>query len=229
MKKNCLFFFSILSFAATAQKHTDLADLGYSGPVQQLISRHYTDIMPAGGQWVLKDGASPVTTLIETFNKEGDYLQKIIRSPYDTAIISYTYENGIKTGWVKTNPNGNTMETAVFRYYGKDSLSEITTYSDDSSIATSTYILDTNGHTAELRDRVYDENGKLRNYFISYNEDDTLGLYWRIRMVDQLKQSTEIFEFRFPEKDRHGNPLRILVLKDRQPTVMRLVTVTYYQ
>ena len=228
MKKYFLFLYAVLGpFITIAQNHTDLADLGYRGPVKQLITRFCADINFENGRWVARDSCQSATTLIESFNQDGNYTEKEIRTPYDTSIMMYTYLGHIKTGWTKKNSGGITA-TAGHSYGRRDSITELIHYAEDNSTVTCTYVQGKNQHTVILEEKTIDSNGRLTGHLITYDEDDEKNRYWRTRTIDQLTGKTEVYEFSFLEKDNRGNPVRILVKNNGEAITIRLVSIQYY-
>lgn len=229
MKKYFLFLYVVLGpFIAIAQYHSDLADLGYHGPVKQLITRFCADISFEKGRWITRDTSQPVTTLIESFNQEGNYIKKEIQTPYDTSVIMYTCLGHIKTGWTQKNSSG-IIATACYSYGIRDSITEFISYNEDSSTATNTYLQGKNQHTVILEEKILDVNGRLTSHLVTYDEDDEMGRYWRTRTVDRLTRKTEVYEFSFLEKDNRDNPVRILVENNGKAVAIRLVSIQYYQ
>jgi len=219
------FFISLLS---SAQTYSDLRDQGYTGPVKQVTTKFFSAISLHNGKWNVNDSLYPGIVLIETFNKEGDFIHKETRTTFDTSIAEYIYSNKENPGWIKKSTNGDITETATISRESPDMIKEVITDASDSTKTEQIRVLNNHNRTKTLEEKGYDSKGKLVYYTVSTNEDDNQGRFWKVKIENKLKKTIDIFNYQLLKRDKYDNPTEIITMKNGKVTGIRLVTILYY-
>jgi hypothetical protein len=223
--------FSILTFLtafqAKSQVYSDLNDYGYKGNLQSITTKFYSNIKEERGRWAIQDSANS-RTITNYFNQDGNFTRKTVTSRTGSYQLVYDYADKIKMGWKKIDSSGFVSEVGKYTYNHNDGFIETSFNTDGIKTFQSIYIFGKNKRTKTLEDIGYNEDDGISfHLFSTFYDDDIEGHLHKLVTVDKLSKKTENFEFIILEKDKHNNPLKILVKRNSKPIEIRKVTIKY--
>lgn len=221
-------FSSVCSFVCSGQVYNDLKDQGYTGPVEIVTTKFYSNISYKNKRWIVNDSLHPQTVLSEYYNRQGNLTRKEINTMFDTSQLEFYYKGDTKSGWAKKNKKGIILETAEIKYESLGKFKETIPDLSDSSITEISYFLISTGRLNKLEEIRYDSKGVITYHLVTKNEDDRDGKYWRVVFENKLTHETDIFHYTFLAKDKQNNPTTVLVKKNEVVIAIRLVSLIYY-
>ena len=210
-----------------SQSYNDLNDYGYKGKIKSITTKFYSDIIQEQDNWEIQDTSKPRTTISNYFNQEGNFTRKNVTSQNNSYQLIFDYSDKIKKGWKKNDNNGVVSEIGKYTYNDNKGFSETSFDTVGTKKFQSNYVFSKTQRTKTLEDIGYNEDGSINFHSFSTFDDDTDGHLQKLVTLDKLNQTTENFEFRILEKDKHNNPIKILLIRNSKPIEIRKVTIEY--
>ena len=210
-----------------SQVYNDLNDYGYKGKIKSITTKFYSNILQEKDKWEIQDTLIPRTIILNHFNEDGNFTRKTVTSQNNSYQIIYDYSNKIKNGWKKIDNNGVVSEVGKYTYNENTGFSEISFDTIGVKKFQSNYSFSKSQRTRTLEDIGYNEDGSTNFHIFSRFDDDAEGHLHKLATIDKLKKTKENFEFIIIEKDKHNNPLKILLIRNSKPIEIRKVTIEY--
>jgi hypothetical protein len=218
---------SLMGCQAKSQVYTDLNDYGYKGKIKSITTKFYSNIVQEKDKWEIQDTLTPGTIISNYFNGDGNFTRKIVTLQNISYQLIYDYSDRIKKGWKKIDSNGVVSEVGKYTYHGNTGFSEISFDTIGTKKFRSNYIFNKSQRTKTLEDIGYNEDGSTNFHSFSTFDDDAEGHLHKLTTIDKLNKTTENIEFIILEKDKHNNPLKILLFRNSKPVEIRKVTIEY--
>ena len=210
-----------------SQVYNDLNDYGYKGKIKSITTKFYSNILQEKDKWEIQDTLIPRTIILNHFNEDGNFTRKTVTSQNNSYQIIYDYSNKIKNGWKKIDNNGVVSEVGKYTYNENTGFSEISFDTIGVKKFQSNHSFSKSQRTRTLEDIGYNEDGSTNFHSFSRFDDDAEGHLHKLATTDKLKKTKENFEFIIIEKDKHNNPLKILLIRNSKPIEIRKVTIEY--
>ena len=221
MKKNkyYLLIFSLL-FAVnfTFAQFNDCKEYGFKGKVKKVTTYNYVDLEKINGSWILDE--KKLISIWEFIVDKNQNFREVKTTYFNkdsTEIYTYKYEfdNHLKKSYLKTDQNGNIVETA--KYYWLNDKTYSTTFEFGDYIIETKSILNNLYRDYVGETTVYEvyENKKLPIEKTSYkNFFDNNGIIQKTEKYDVMGKITSTIINKVQDFDEKGNMVEFAIIED---------------
>lgn len=231
-----LLFFSIIvlicSCSSAPEKYTELAEYGYKGPVEYVLTKKFDNAEKINGKWECSDYGYFMSRSYH-FNKDG-FIDTINSKVYfndfryDTQ-LTFTFRDGDKVGSIMKDNNGETTYHVYewedeYNYSYKPAGRELNA-TFESYTELNENFRDFKGISKDYKDGELVFSETYTNYF---DEDGTIE---RTRLVDEF--TSKVITHIYSDKilDEYGNIIECAVIDSASGELIQYMkrTFTYYE